>query len=142
MALDTLTRPVQSAIRGETMRSIQTAAALVAAFALFGCGQTAAPQATFAAADSTTAPVPEGTPTSAQLVGSWGDNGDCNLTTTINADGAFTNYTGNAGTWTLEGDLLTLTSPAGTAQVRVNMPNENQLFIGQPDGSFGISQRC
>jgi hypothetical protein len=127
------------------MSNVHICAAAIAALALVSCGPstTDPPAETPTAADQASTPAaPEGTPTPAQLVGSWGDNGDCSLTTTLNADGTFTNYSGNAGTWTLEGDVLTLTSPRGTAQVRVNKPNDNQLFIGQPDGSYGISQRC
>jgi hypothetical protein len=30
----------------------------------------------------------------------------------------------------------------GDFSVQVAKGNENQLMIGQPDGSFGISQRC
>lgn len=123
------------------MRSIHTLAAILAALALSACGQsTSAPQGNTEPASESAAP--EGAPTAAELVGTWGDNGDCSLTTTINADGTFTNYSGNAGTWTLAGDVLTMTSPRGTAQVRVSKPNENQLIIGAPDGSFGLSQRC
>jgi hypothetical protein len=126
------------------MKLMRTTAVLIATLALVACGQSA-PQAEAPAAEQPIASAPaapEGTPSAAELVGTWGDNGDCNLTTTINADGTFTNFSGNTGTWTLEGDVLTMTSPRGVARVRVSKPNENQLIIGGPDGSFGLSQRC
>jgi hypothetical protein len=81
-------------------------------------------------------------PTPEMLVGRWGDNGDCTKDIVINADGAFRSYTGSAGRWTLEGNILTMSGDAGTVQLRVATAGENTLIIGQPDGSFGTSQRC
>ncbi|HVK79133.1 MAG TPA: hypothetical protein VM915_00840, partial [Verrucomicrobiae bacterium] len=75
------------------------------------------------------------------LVGRWGDNGDCNAVSAFNADGTY-EIGGAAGTWTLEGDIITMTGAAGSFQVRAQALNENQLLIGNPDGSIGLSQRC
>lgn len=76
------------------------------------------------------------------LLGSWGDNGDCTKLITFNADGTFLSYSGMSGNWTLEGDALTLSGSGGDFLLRVASGGENTLMIGQPDGSFGISQRC
>ena len=81
-------------------------------------------------------------PTPAQLVGRWGDNGDCTKDIVFNADGTFRSYTGGSGTWSLDGDVMTMTSTAGTFQVRTTILNGNQLLVGNPDGAIGISQRC
>jgi hypothetical protein len=92
---------------------------------------------------------PEGGPqqagealTPAQLVGRWGDNGDCSKDIVFNADGTFRSYTGGSGNWSLNGDVMTMSGAAGTFQVRVSILNGNQLLIGNPDGTIGISQRC
>ena len=76
------------------------------------------------------------------LVGMWGDNGDCTSTITFNADGSFRMADGATGTWTLVGDRVTMSGERGDFAVQVAKGNDRQLFIGQPDGSFGISQRC
>ena len=81
-------------------------------------------------------------PTPAQVVGRWGDNGDCTKDIVFNADGTFRSYTGGSGTWSLDGDVMTMTSTGGTFQVRTTILNGNQLLVGSPDGTIGISQRC
>ncbi len=118
-----------------------------AALALAACGQTTAP-----AADATVeAPVvdpnapivPSAEAVTAEfLVGTWGDNGDCNSAITFNADGTSRMQDGAPGTWTLEGDRLTLSGAGGDFTVTIAKGNDHQLLIGQPDGGFGISQRC
>jgi hypothetical protein len=101
----------------------------------------AAPEATVANAPA--APPQAGhAPTPAQLVGRWGDNGDCSKDIVFSADGAFRSYTGGSGSWSLSGDVMTMSGAAGTFQVRVTILNDNQLLIGNPDGAIGISQRC
>lgn len=76
------------------------------------------------------------------LVGRWGDNGDCTKDITFAEDGTYRSYTGGAGTWSLTGDVMTMAGPGGAFQVRVSILNGNQLLIGNPDGTIGISQRC
>lgn len=122
--------------------------ALALTLALAACGQTtstpAAP-ATNAEAivDPHAPPVPSSEAVTAEfLVGAWGDNGDCNSTITYNADGSFRMQDGSTGTWTLEGDRVTMSGERGDFGVQVAKGNDNQLLIGQPDGSFGTSQRC
>lgn len=82
------------------------------------------------------------TPTRAQLVGRWGDNGDCNFATVLNGDGSYTMPDGSAGRWSLDGDRMTMTGAAGAFTVQVSILNETQLLIGNPNGSIGLSQRC
>jgi len=80
--------------------------------------------------------------TPADLVGRWGDNGDCSKDIVFGADGTFRSYTGGGGTWTLNGDRMSMTGAGGTFEVGVELLNENTLMIRNADGSFGTSQRC
>lgn len=129
------------------MRWIAAAAAL----AIVAC--TPAPSATQTAAaataeaDASAKPASDAqqagaSPTPAQLVGRWGDNGDCSKDIVFAADGTFRSYTGGAGRWSLDGDVMTMTGANGAFQVRVSILNGNQLLIGNADGTVGISQRC
>lgn len=96
------------------------------------------------AAPAPTAPVsgPARALSPAALVGRWGDNGDCNKDIFFNADGSFRSYTGGVGRWSLVGDRMTMSGAGGTYEVRVQVINQNQLRIINPDGSVGTSQRC
>ncbi len=76
------------------------------------------------------------------LVGRWGDNGDCTKDIIFNADGTFRSYTGGGGNWRIDGDTLTMTGASGTGTLHMQRLNDNQLLLGNPDGSTGISQRC
>jgi hypothetical protein len=91
---------------------------------------------------SAVAPSAGEAPTPAMLVGRWGDNGDCSKDIVFSADGTYRSYTGGGGAWSLSGDVMTMSGPGGTFQVRVSILNGNQLLIGNPDGTIGISQRC
>lgn len=102
-----------------------------------------APATTEAAATTTDAAAPaEGVPTREFLLGRWGDNGDCTKDITFKADGTFDSYSGMSGTWTLDGDALTLAGASGSFLLRVAVGADDTLMIGQPDGGFGMSQRC
>lgn len=117
--------------------------AFTCVLALSACSPPAPAPATETAAVTTEAAAPsEGAPTMQTLAGRWGDNGDCTKDLILNADGTFRSYTGGGGTWTLQGDLLTMTGDGGTFQVRIAMAGPDTLMVGQPDGSFGMSQRC
>lgn len=76
--------------------------------------------------------------------GSWGDEGNCGPTTTaFNADGTFhSNQTGGDGTWTLNGDQLTMTGKGGEFHVTLTWVDADHTIITQPDGSIAHSQRC
>lgn len=129
---------------------------LTAAFVLAACDQ---PAATAPQPETATPTTGQGKPggtaapaantdangnalTPAMFVGRWGDNGDCTKDIAFNADGTFRSYTGGSGTWTLNGDIMSMTGQAGTFEVRVAIVDQNRLMIGNPDGSFGMSQRC
>lgn len=120
------------------------------AFALAACGQTsapaAAPQSAEAKPEAAAAPPAANNAapqvTSAMLVGRWGDNGDCTKDVVFNQDGTFRSWTGGGGTWTLQGDVMTMTGANGPFQVRVAIVDQNTLMIGNADGSYGMSQRC
>ncbi|QGZ94726.1 hypothetical protein [Terricaulis silvestris] len=128
------------------IRSI--AASLVVLLA--ACGQPAAPAAAPAQTATTTsdeakpdtATPATGALTPAMLLGRWGDNGDCTKDVVFNADGTFASYTGGGGTWSLNGDVMSMTGAEGTFQVRVAIVDRNTLMIGNADGSYGMSQRC
>jgi hypothetical protein len=114
---------------------------------LAACGQPAAraPAETAAAVSDQGKPETSadgGAVTAQMLVGRWGDNGDCTKDIVFGADGAFQSYTGGRGTWSLDGDIVSMTGPNGTFQVRVAIVNQNTLMIGNADGSYGMSQRC
>jgi len=118
-----------------------------AVLALAACGQTTAPTADAAVeasvVDPHAPPVPSADPVTAEfLIGTWGDNGDCTSAVTFNADGTLRMQDGSPGTWTLVGDRVTMSGAGGEFSVNVAKGNEDQLFVGQPDGGFGISQRC
>jgi hypothetical protein len=126
------------------MKSIQLLGATLAALALLGCGQPATTAEVQAPAVDPHAPPAQSSEavTEEFLAGAWGDSGDCNSTITFNADNTFRMQDGSTGTWTLVGDRVTMSGEGGEFGVTVAKGNENQLLIGQPDGSFGISQRC
>lgn len=120
------------------MRLIAIAALLFSV----ACAPAPAEQAAPARGPSDAAAAAGDAPTPQMLVGRWGDNGDCSKDITFNADGTFASYTGGTGTWSLDGDIMTMSGSGGAFQVRVSILNGNQLLIGNPDGSIGISQRC
>lgn len=127
---------------------IRTLAAVLP-LALAACGQsTPTPATPEPLAQAPALPTPEeqlagSEPVTAEfLVGSWGDNGDCNSMITYNTDGTFQMRDGSTGRWTLNGDRLTMSGERGDFGVQVAKNNDHQLLVGQPDGGFGISQRC
>lgn len=119
---------------------------VAAALVIAACSPAAeAPAAPQAAAPGASAPVGEqagAIPLTREfLVGRWGDNGDCNAAVVFNADGTY-QIGGAPGRWTLAGDIITMSGAAGSFPLRAQVLNQNQILIGNPDGSVGISQRC
>lgn len=80
--------------------------------------------------------------TADDIIGRWGDNGDCAKDVIFHADGTFESYTGGGGRWSLNGDRLVLDGPGGTFEMQVRWGDGGQLIITNPDGSLGTSQRC
>lgn len=84
----------------------------------------------------------QGTITPRQLVGRWGDNGDCSKDVVFRRDGTFRSYTGGEGNWRLSGERLTMTGENGTTVLMVRRIARDRVRIANPDGSVGFSQRC
>jgi hypothetical protein len=129
----------------------RTIAALCFTASLAACGQQTSQTPTPAPAAAQTgkpdvgsapAAAPSSGITAAALIGRWGDNGDCTKDIVFDANGTFRSYTGGSGTWSLNGDIITMSGSGGTFTLRVQSLNDQQLLIGNPDGSIGISQRC
>lgn len=80
--------------------------------------------------------------TAEELIGRWGDNGDCTKDVIFRADGTFLSYTGGEGLWLLDDDRLLLNGPGGEFIMRVRWDEDGRLVITNPDGSVGSSQRC
>jgi hypothetical protein len=117
----------------QTASQAQTSAPAPAA------AQTGKPDVSITPAQAT---APSSGVTAAALVGRWGDNGDCTKDIVFDANGTFRSYTGGSGTWSLNGDMITMSGSGGTFTLRVQSLNDHQLLIGNPDGSIGTSQRC
>lgn len=83
-----------------------------------------------------------------EIVGMWGLRAGCGQPTVFSADGTLTDYTGQTGQWSLDGDSLTITQAGQSFTNEVNPLNANAFSAGPPeDGSgrmraFVIYQRC
>jgi hypothetical protein len=86
---------------------------------------------------ATHAPIP-----AADLVGRWGDNGDCTKYVLFRGDGIFLSYTGGQGHWTLSGTRLVMSGRSGSFTRRVERIDRTGIRIINPDGSAGVSRRC
>ena len=79
----------------------------------------------------------------AMLIGRWGDNGDCSKNVIeILAGGSFRMSDGAVGAWSLDQDRLTFRGNQGTATLRLQSIDNDNLIVVNPDGSVGRSQRC
>ena len=124
---------------------IKAARAAVACLALIACShQQTSDQPTLVGTEVTETLVAEVNElvTPAMLVGRWGHDGDCAKDIVIGADGTFRSYTGNAGTWTLDGNMLTMAGAAETSQVWVGTIGADQLVFAQRDGAADVLRRC
>ncbi|MBC7987040.1 MAG: hypothetical protein H7X93_10315 [Sphingomonadaceae bacterium] len=78
----------------------------------------------------------------AQLVGGWTDDGNCQNTIEVREDRSFRMGDGAIGTWSLEGESLTLGGAAGSRTMRVTMQGDDIMVLTHPDGTMGRSTRC
>lgn len=85
---------------------------------------------------------PAAAPTPVQLLGRWGDHGDCGKHVIFRGDGTFRSYTGGEGSWRLVGQRLTMTGANGSFVLIVRLIDRSHLRIVNPDGTVGVSQRC
>lgn len=83
-----------------------------------------------------------------EIIGMWGLRAQCGQPTVFAEDGTFTDYTGQSGQWSLQGNSLTMTKAGQSFTNEVNPLNANAFSSGPPeDGSgrtrlFVIYQRC
>ncbi|MDZ4693117.1 hypothetical protein [Terricaulis sp.] len=141
-------------------------ALVIAAIALASCSESApasqAPDAQTSPAAPTAVPVANDFPgddesfvdtdptplTRGELIGMWGLRSGCGQPTIFSEDGTLTDYTGQTGQWSLQGDSLTITKGGRTFTDEVNPLNANAFTSGPPeDGSgrtrvFAIYRRC
>lgn len=80
--------------------------------------------------------------TPATLLGTWTDNGDCDMGVEFFADGTFRSYNGGGGEWSLQGDSLELSGDNGTLTLRLRATDNDTILATNPDGSVGRSTRC
>lgn len=85
---------------------------------------------------------PGGDVTPAMLLGTWTDNGDCDMGVEFLSDGSFRSYNGGGGEWRLNGDNLELSGGNGTLNLRLSATDNDTILATNPDGSVGRSTRC
>lgn len=83
-----------------------------------------------------------GTVDPAMLIGSWTDNGNCDMAVEFLNDGTFRSYNGGGGDWRLDGGTLTLSGDNGTLALRLQAVDGQTILATNPDGSVGRSTRC
>lgn len=135
---------------------MRRALALLAAIAFTGCDERAplrtpppdeppaSTQIPVAADRAGEAPAPEGfidtdpSPlTREEIIGMWGLRAQCGQPTIFAEDGTFTDYTGQTGEWSLQGDALTMTRAGRTYTSEVNQLNTSAFTSGPPDDGSG-----
>ncbi len=83
-----------------------------------------------------------------ELIGMWGLRSGCGQPAVFSEDGSFSDYTGQPGQWSLQGDLLTITKPGQSYSNEVNPLNANTFSASPPDDhsgrirTFVVYQRC
>lgn len=80
--------------------------------------------------------------TPAMLLGTWTDNGDCQMGVEFISDGTFRSYNGGGGEWRLDGDSLQLSGGNGTLTLQLRATDNDTILATNPDGSVGRSTRC
>ena len=78
------------------------------------------------------------------LVGRWASGGDCANALEFTDDGRVLTADGTAaGSWTLDGEALTVTTNDGQQHsARINSVDQSAFYSTNADGSVEVSQRC
>ncbi|HEX8641351.1 MAG TPA: hypothetical protein VF704_09380 [Allosphingosinicella sp.] len=76
------------------------------------------------------------------LLGRWTDDGDCKRDIDFRPDGTFRSYTGGEGSWTLAGNVLTLSGQGGTFRLQLQALDGNTMETLNEQGARGRSTRC
>lgn len=84
----------------------------------------------------------DGTVDAGMLIGSWTDNGNCDMAVEFLTDGTFRSYNGGGGDWRLDGDTLTLSGDNGDMALRLRAVDGQTILATNPNGSVGRSTRC
>lgn len=77
-----------------------------------------------------------------RLVGRWAPNNSCTEVTELSAEGVFTAPNRAFGTWSLEGDVFTLSGPGGRQITRLVAVTPNSFTLLYPDGVRETQVRC
>jgi len=77
-----------------------------------------------------------------QLVGRWGDNGNCAQAVQFFANFTFVAPNGGRGNWRLNGDRLTLFSGERSATFRLRSIDSRRLVVEDSNGQTSESIRC
>ncbi|HEY5710558.1 MAG TPA: hypothetical protein VIT38_01585 [Allosphingosinicella sp.] len=75
------------------------------------------------------------------LIGRWTDDGNCGDAVEFAEDGVFHTPEGAVGSWSLNGDRLTV-SGTGTLTMRIVPVDDDTIDVINPDGGQGRSTRC
>lgn len=76
------------------------------------------------------------------LLGRWTDDGDCKLDIEFRPDGTFRSYTGGEGSWSLAGNVLTLSGQGGTFRLQLQALDGDTMSTINEQGTRGRSTRC
>ena len=77
-----------------------------------------------------------------QLIGRWGDNGNCAQAVQFFANYTFIAPNGGRGNWRLNGDRLTLFSGERSATFRLRSIDSQRLVVEDSNGQTSESIRC
>jgi hypothetical protein len=75
------------------------------------------------------------------IIGRWTDDGNCGDAVEFAEDGVFHTPEGAVGSWSLDGDRLTV-SGSGTLTMRIVPVDDDTIDVINPDGGQGRSTRC
>lgn len=78
----------------------------------------------------------------AQLIGRWGDNGDCSAPIQLFGNGTFRSGNGARGDWRLAGDRLTMSGGDQSITLTIVSLGADEVVVRDSDGQLGRSTRC